>query len=242
MQFSVIIPTLQRASGTAGLIRDLTASPYVGEILVINNADRPLPYDSPKLRELRQSTNIFVNPAWNLGAREAAHENLCFANDDIRFDSSFLGVAQGALRLPIGILSPHEGAFAAPIATEDPPARRERVRFSPLYRRTNGFGTLMLMDRRSFVPIPETLKVWFGDDFLFHQQRHRNVAFRGVPIHTAMSSTSGASEFVSMGTSELQEFRQIPLGDYDHRFRRDLLVGRPLVKLAKALRQPRRSD
>ena len=237
MSFSVIIPTLQRVAATSALIDDLTGSPHVSEILVINNTGTPLPYDSPKLRELRQRSNIFVNPAWNLGAREAAHDDLCFANDDIRFDVSLFGTMRRALRLPIGILAPREDSFTTPLATEDLPAPRRRLGLTPTYRRTNGFGTLMFMRRESFVPIPESLQVWYGDDFLFHQQRHRNVLFSGVPIHTKMSSTSSSGDFLAMNDAETIAYRQIERGSYEHRFRHDLRVARRARGALQALRR-----
>lgn len=239
MTFSVIMPTLQRVPATTALIDDLTASPLVGEILVINNAVAPLPYSSPKLRELRQATNIFVNPAWNLGAREATHQNLCFVNDDIRFDISLFPVVQKFLRIPVGIIAPHEHSFTGELSALDRPEARRRTRFTPVYRRTDGFGTLMFMRRKAFVPIPDPLKVWFGDDFLFHQQRHRNVVFSGVPIHTRMGATSRSAEFTSIGLEETAAYRDITPGDYEERFRRDLQVARPVRRVVRSLQSLR---
>lgn len=235
MTFTVIIPTLQRVRGTAALVRDLSASPLVSEILVINNAPKPLPYYAPKVREIHRPTNIFVNPSWNLGVEQARHDLVCLANDDIRFDTSMFRVAARLLRLPIGILAPHEASFVDELPPDMRPLPRRRLRLQPSYRRTNGFGTLMFMRRDSFVPVPDALQVWFGDDFLFHQQTRRNVVFSGLPIHTRMSSTSGSPEFVQMGEAETAAYLEIGFGDYEHRFRRDLQVLRPLRRVARSL-------
>ena len=59
------------------LIRTYDAHPRVGEILVVNNASKSLAVDAEKLRVLDQETNIFVNPAWNLGAQEASTTCCC---------------------------------------------------------------------------------------------------------------------------------------------------------------------
>lgn len=238
MTFSVIIPTLQRSPGTSALVADLDASPHVGEILIINNSPTPLPYHSPKVRELRQPTNIFVNPAWNLGVRESRFDLLCFANDDVRFDVSVLAAIERLLRLPVGIIAPREDSFAPEVPPDSSPTPRRRpVRLRPVYRRTNGFGTLMFMRRTSYATIPDELRVWFGDDYLFHQQRHRNLVFGGMAIHTTMSSTSRAPEFLRMADSESAAYLRIGLGDYEQRFARDLRVFRRLKRIAA---QPRR--
>lgn len=240
MTFTVIIPTLQRVKGTSALVRDLTESPHVSEILVVNNAASPVPYESPKMRELHQPTNIFVNPAWNLGAEEARYDHLCFANDDIRFDVSLFSVMRRLLRLPVGIIAPHESVFVPEISPDVAPAPRGSLRLRPAYRRTNGFGTLMFMRRESFTTIPTSLKVWFGDDYLFHRQKHRNLVFRGAAVYTAMSSTSGTDEFVSMGDAETQAYLEIGMGDYEHRFRHDLQAFRALKRAASSANRPRR--
>ena len=198
------------------------------------------PTTHPKLRELCQEDNIFVNPAWNLGAREATYDDLCFANDDIRFDVSLLADVRRILRMPVGIVAPHESSFVDPIGADESPVARRRLRVAPVYRRTNGFGTLMFMRRQSFVPIPDVLKVWFGDDYLFHHQRRRNLVFKGVPIHTVMGATSSSPEFTPLGLTETDAFKELARGDYEDRFRRDLQVARPLIRAAKTLRGKRR--
>ncbi|MGN7213310.1 glycosyltransferase family 2 protein [Brachybacterium paraconglomeratum] len=67
-QFSVVIPTLQRSDDLHAVVELCAAHPLVAEVLVINNAPAPLEYGSGKVRVLDQGENIFVNPAWNLGA------------------------------------------------------------------------------------------------------------------------------------------------------------------------------
>lgn len=240
MAFSVIIPTLQRVPETSALVADLTGSPLVGEIVVINNAGTPLSYHSPKLRELRQDANIFVNPAWNLGAEQARFEDLCFVNDDVRFDVNLLNHVRRVLRLPVGIVAPHETTFADPIAADQTPLAARRIRFTPAYKRTNGYGTLMFMRKTSFLAIPDAIKIWFGDDYLFYRQQKRNFAFRGVPIHTTMGATSGSPEFAEAARTEIDAFAAIGYGDYEHRFRRDLYVWRPLRAAAAAGRRTMR--
>lgn len=89
-QFSVVIPTLQKSSRLEEVVSICTDHPLVHEVLVINNAQQPLTLNSPKVRVLQQEQNIYVNPAWNLGAREARGEYLAIVNDDVIFDPEAL--------------------------------------------------------------------------------------------------------------------------------------------------------
>lgn len=59
-RFSVIIPTLQRSPRLIPLLETLAAHDLVGEVLIVNNAPTPLPFDHAKVRTLNQEENIFV--------------------------------------------------------------------------------------------------------------------------------------------------------------------------------------
>lgn len=187
--FSVILPTLQRSSALGALLELYCAHPLVAEVVLINNAPDALTVHHPKVRVLNQESNLFVNPSWNLGAREAQCQYLIISNDDIAFSPRVIDAAARALRLPIGIIGPDPSAFTR---FDSPP------RFSPAYRRTWGFGTLMFMRTRRYTPIPEGLRIWYGDDYLFNHQTHRNLYIRGARIETCMSTTSGDSSFDSI--------------------------------------------
>lgn len=139
--FSVGIPTLQRATELRGLLDLYCRSEVVGEVLVVNNSARPILFEHEKLRVLQQTTNIFVNPAWNLIARRARFSYLLLSNDDILFDSTLLPrVRTFLMRHQVGIIGPHRSCFTLPSS--------RRPRFSPLYGRSFGFGTLMFMPRQ----------------------------------------------------------------------------------------------
>ena len=96
--FSVVIPTLQKSPKLGRLISSLDSVDLVGEILVINNAPEPLEFASQKVRILNQSENIFVNPAWNLGAEQARFPWLAILNDDVVLGRDFFSRAAWLLR------------------------------------------------------------------------------------------------------------------------------------------------
>lgn len=182
--FSVIIPTLQKAAELDPLVRACAAHPAVLEVLVINNAPRPLRWADAKVRVLEQGENIFVNPAWNLGVRESRGKMLAILNDDILFDRLPFDELSRWLSNPlIGMIGAHTSAFDG--------TGSGKPRLRPAYHRPHGYGIAMFLRRSSYVPIPEDMRIWSGDDWLFSRQKGWNMSLLGVPIHTEMSVTSG---------------------------------------------------
>lgn len=144
--FSVVIPTLQRSDDLHAVVELCAAHPLVAEVLVINNAPAPLTFGSGKVRVLDQSENIFVNPAWNLGAREATGEYLAIINDDILFDPAALTHAHRALRRGLfGVIGPAQDGFNTPAHG------RRRIRIAPFFSFKGSFGTFMCLRREDYV-------------------------------------------------------------------------------------------
>ena len=133
-RFSVVIPTLQRAPELHPLVEQCAEHPLVLEVLVINNAPEPLRWESPKVRVLQQAENIYVNPAWNLGAREARGEYLAIINDDALFDPVVLDIAadfvvkprRGILALERSFINRGPHTFASAHCGEQPDRHQPR--------------------------------------------------------------------------------------------------------------------
>lgn len=181
---TVIIPTLQRSDRLDAAVQSFIRDPLVAEIIVINNAPTPLAWDSPAVRVLQQETNIFVNPAWNLGAREARSEFLLFANDDAIMDPRALAHAVQRLRRGAGIVFACSHCYG----------RRwpGPITLTPAFDRDHHphMGVWFAMARDAYTPIPEDVKIWYGDDWLFYRQHGRkNYAMHGARFITDMSST-----------------------------------------------------
>ncbi|MEV7100382.1 glycosyltransferase family 2 protein [Micrococcus luteus] len=186
-RFSVIIPTLQKADELPGLVEQCAAHPRVLEVIVVNNAPTPLSWESPKVRVLQQERNIFVNPAWNLGAREASGEFLAIVNDDVRFDDAAFSLAARGLRW-FGVVGPDRSCFV------QSGLERPRLRLARSSATMFGFGTFMCVRRSDYIPIPEEMRIWGGDDWLISQQRRPPGVILGVPFATEMGTTSGTLE------------------------------------------------
>lgn len=197
-EFSVIIPTLQRAKQLHELVERCAAHPLVLEVLVINNAPEPLAWASPKVRVLQQERNIYVNPAWNLGAREARGKYLAIVNDDLQVEDDLLTHGAAVLRRGLfGIVGPDRSVFNA--APSSRPVSHRLARMNSLY---NGFGTFMMLRRADYVPIPEELRIFHGDHWLYLNQRKPSAVVINTRVITDMSVTSGSAEFSPVGAAD----------------------------------------
>lgn len=238
--FSVVIPTLQRSSMLHPLVDALCASSHVGEVIIVNNADRPLDFASPKARTLDQERNIFVNAAWNLGVREARFPNVCISNDDLAVDTRIFALMARVLHLPVGIVAPSAQSFrdVERGLLTGASASRGPFRIRPIYRRTEGFGTLMFLRKSHYREIPESMRIWFGDDYLFHQQRRRNFVFDGIPVHTPMSQTCSDQAFNSIFWDDRETYLNLEKGPYEELFGREPTIARRAVAFGRGIRLP----
>lgn len=237
MPFSVIIPTMQRSPMLWPFVEQLCSTNDVDEVLIINNAPARLTFVNRKVRVLDQPQNLYVNPSWNLGVSFARSKYICIANDDLAFDMQLFRRASYLLRLPVGILAPAPECFVdveRGLLTGNN-AASGRFHARPVYRRTEGFGTLMFMRRSAYRPIPSDLRIWFGDDYLFHQQERRNLLFRGTAISTPMSSTSSDPSFNPIFWEDRTRYMEMEPGRYEERFGREPATARRLVGAARSI-------
>lgn len=202
--FSVVIPTLQRASELRATALQCAQHPLVAEVLIVNNSPEPLDFSHPSIRVLQQDSNIYVNPAWNLAAEEARAEYLAIVNDDLTFEDEALSHAGKILRHGLfGIVGPDLSTF------HDDGSRRISHRLARHDAPTRFFGTFMCLRRSDYVAIPDTLRIWGGDDWLIANQRKPPAALIRTPFRTDMSTTTRAEEFQRMFDSEQEELDRL---------------------------------
>ncbi|MGV3246344.1 glycosyltransferase family 2 protein [Rothia sp. 11254D007CT] len=202
-KFSVIIPTLQRSQYLYKFVDLCEKHQLVGEVIIVNNSDKPIVLSGKKVKVLDQGKNIFVNPAWNRGAKEARYEYLAIVNDDLLCDPAAFDISAKILEKNVfGIVGPDKSCF-------DNPALRPRVRLARIRPTVDGFGTFMCLRRSNYIEIPDSLKIWGGDDILIQFQNRPPGVLIGVPFETEMSTTSGDPSFQGMRQKEHERTIQI---------------------------------
>ncbi|HET9649817.1 MAG TPA: glycosyltransferase [Microlunatus sp.] len=208
--FSVVMPTLQRSSLLIPLLGLYCESPAVSEIVVINNSREAIPFDHQKVRFIQPRKNIFVNPAWNLGVANATSDYLVISNDDVLFDIRILPALVNVLGRRTGIVGPDRSCFVE-VTEFDSPRGADPIpepSVEPVSYRPYGFGTLMFMRRANFTPIPEDMKIWCGDDWLFRHQRGINYRLTGIAIASKMGSTSRQPQFSDRKKADIRRYRE----------------------------------
>jgi hypothetical protein len=200
MKFSVVIPTLLKSPLTLhNLLDNLSIQECVGEIILINNSNINFEFAHTKVKVMKMPENIYVYAAWNLGVEIAKSDYVAILNDDIiipkncfdllcSFTGSIKWISNYGL---IGI------DFLTINNDFNFDNNLDSIWGREIIFRDWGFGIFMLVYRQNYNPIPNELKVWCGDDYIFYkciEKGLKNIMIT-IPIKTKMSSTSDLPEF-----------------------------------------------
>lgn len=181
---SVIIPTLQKSVETLNnLVEELVTDESVKEILIIDNSLKGYKFNSEKVRVIIPKENLFVNPSWNLGVKEAKYEYICIANDDIKIGNNFCTKVVEKISDEHGIIGMNKKFV---IDTRDENGiplidinnaeieNSKKLELAPTKVRPYNFGIIMFIKKENYIEIPNDLKIFFGDDWLFFQLQKQN--------------------------------------------------------------------
>ena len=102
---SVVIPTLQKNLELLNnLVKTLHNDVFVSEIIIIDNSTKGYTYESDKVRVIIPKENLFVNPSWNLGVKEAKEDKIAILNDDITIPEDFCSTISEQISPDKGII------------------------------------------------------------------------------------------------------------------------------------------
>lgn len=193
-KYSLVVPTMWKlADQFVQFLGQLVKHPAVDEIIIINNDNTKTPkgLDHPKIQMLDLDKNIFVNPAWNMGVRKSKNNRLCILNDDITFDLNIFEKLQDLLTPEAGLfgLCPGEPDF------DQVPVTDKKIDIIPWTgQHTYGYGCLMFLHKSIWEDIPDGLKIYFGDNFIFDLQLAKNKTnyiIANMEFYTPFAQTTG---------------------------------------------------
>jgi len=210
MKFSVIIPTMWRSARTLNLLRDLDACKYVDEIILIDN-DPSKVIDLSEFKKLKYFTknkNIFVNPAWNWGVELSKNELISICNDDINFEPDEIFKWVLTNQNGLGTIGMHAMNYHS---------KNEKIGYQSLvdtkdinfHLKGNGFGTLMFVKKSKWVPIPNQLKIWYGDDWIIRHNGQIYALRTTQKMETEMYTTSSAPELSTVINNDINEWNSL---------------------------------
>jgi len=218
---SIVIPTLQkRVDILKNLIESLNCDSSVGEIIVINNAIKPLEFEYEKLRVITPDENMYVNPAWNKGIEEARYETVGLLNDDIVLCDNFCSSLIKALPDNYGVvgyckenIEPIEDNFKKPDKGD---IKLQEVNFIDF-----GFGIAMFFDKTNYSKIPDNLKIMYGDCYIFEEYKKRkfkNYKITGQKIIHIGSLTTSNKIFNPVINEDKKIYKKITIPWYKYFF------------------------
>ena len=203
IKYSVVIPTLWKSNRIHKLLKDLEECEYVDEIIVIDNAsiyetDRTI----GKIRMVSKGENIYVNPAWNLGIELAKNECIALCNDDINFNPNIFGVIDDSILTYVGIIGMGEGNYKDEID-------KEKGSYIDIWEpgiNDWGWGCLIMLKKSHWLPIPNEIKIWYGDNIIKDVNSVSKGVLRNFKIETEMSTTSDETEWDEVKKKDYENF------------------------------------
>ena len=222
---SIVVPAAWGYDPFCNFLEHVVELPVVGEVIIINNNVERTPDHSvlnhPKIKHHKMEKNIFVNPAWNLGVTLAAYDKICFLSDDVAVDLRAFFEGDRFVSKETGVLwiGTSWNTYRLHMEQFDqikPEKYKElivkgdaRIKKASELPDSCGSGSLFFIHKENWVPIPDQLKVYWGDtwqqDMQSHHRRYNyylNDCFYYSPWSGASRIGVAAEYFAS------EEFRQ----------------------------------
>jgi GT2 family glycosyltransferase len=194
-KFSVIIPTIWKGETLNNLLINFYNCELVEEVVLINNDSKnskAIPLHD-KLIYVEPQKNLFVNPSWNLGVRMSKSNNIIISNDDILFDvdyfiNSLIDVDKNYINFKeLGIIGMHSDNYKLESNSSNVSFKSHGMSES-----TGGWACLLAFNKKNWTPIPEQLKIYYGDNFLLGLGK-QILDMEGLKVETKMSSSANTS-------------------------------------------------
>ena len=209
MSYTIVIPTMwKRPDQLCAMLDRYSESDWISEILLIDNGgvDRSEVDPYTLVKVLNDGNNLFVNPSWNLGVANATCDKVILANDDITIPDLDWALLEIDVAINPGVLiGLDKNSFKQKRTGELGPVRVVKHEGGHEY----GFGVFMAFYKESYIPIPEELKVWFGDSFLY--KLLDPYVLTGIDVQTDMRSTSRTMNLKKQHKLEKEFFLNLQL-------------------------------
>lgn len=197
--YTIIIPTMWvNLISFKKMISIYNESNFVDEIIIIdNNTKDKIDLNFKKVKILTKNENIYVNPAWNWGVSESKNEKIIIANDDIlieNFEEMIIKIDDFLKeKIVIGLNST---CFNG---------KKEEIVIIECKKRPYGWGTFIAMNKKSYLVIPEYLKIWAGDDIQFYNNNAYMIL--GACVKTEMSETINKYNLTKIAKKDFQFYK-----------------------------------
>lgn len=212
-KFSVVVPTMWMCEQFKITLQKLIDCDDVDEIMIYdNNPEKAfdLP-DSDKIVLFGTGKNEYVNPVWNECTKKAKNNFVLLLNDDVDFDMNvFDKVRPFIADTNNGVIGMCAGLeqFNQPLVTDG----SIDIILPPVGYHHFGFGCLMFVNKKNWKDIPEELKIYFGDYYIWD----RNIRDNKQPyIITNFNYTTQWAQTTANIYEEISEMHEFEKSAYD---------------------------
>ena len=221
--FSAVIPTMQKNKKVLYmLINQLLEDSSVDEIIIIDNSLEGIDISANKIKIITPKENIYVNPAWNVGVKESKNDYVALLNDDLILPPNLLNKTLKFFKTTenIGFIGLDTIEKSSPEDFIDYPKDLELC-FEKIDTRCVCWGCVICFNKNDYIEIPENIKVWCGDDFLFDRSQKlgkNNYKINNSNVLHLHSLTSNLEDFSKIKLNDQLEYRKITpdyIFDYD---------------------------
>lgn len=188
---SVIIPTLWKSKEiTLQLLKGLSDSEYVSEIILIDNSKNPPDLGFfKKIIHVKEYRNTYYCPAINKGFSLCSSNYICVSNDDVVIKDFMHHISLDFLSEEVGMLG--LSGFV-PNFKYDP---KRETKIKRAYTRGFGYACVYYIHRKSWIDIPKGLRIWYGDDYQFNKIHKNHYEITNPGVIGVVSATSDDSKF-----------------------------------------------
>ena len=163
--YTVIIPTMWKINKLfEKMLKVYENEELINEIIIIDNnyKNRLINiHDFKKVKLLCNNVNNYINPSWNWAVMESTNDKLIIANDDIIIDPEILH--NSLLKIAEVLESGHVTVWNKHSKTNK---NAGEIKVSK--KLTYGNGIIFFTNKYNYVDIPDELKLYFGDNFIFN--------------------------------------------------------------------------
>lgn len=218
-----IIPCFNQISFTKECINSLSSSDC--NFIFIDNGSTDGTYEylkSVSEHVIRNENNVYVNPAWNQGLKYFLEhdfgEYFCIANNDIVFHPECVRVIEEILSKKDVFLMP---SMAKDIQEMGSVFCKDHLVLNQILIPTPGFCIFLKKKYFPlFYPIPETIKVLRGDDWIMDNLHCKGIF--GYAVNKALTyhhyrTTQKSLNLGNMITKDVKEFERIVEKQYPQR-------------------------
>ena len=208
MKYTAIVPTMLKSYRFFNLVDSLLNSKFVDEVIVIDNSGKTEPSikPNPKLNYICEGKNTGCNPAWNKGVELSKNEFLIIVNDDVNFDTKILSMLSDEVFERHGIIGMSQanwdGFDGIPFTYEGNPYIQDWKSGMD----DCGWASLLFLKKSHWIPIPEDMIVWYGDNFIKECNPYKKSILRGYRCETDMSTTCDLPELDEIKKQDLKNW------------------------------------